>query len=465
MDYAWNDVGRGAGPRWLVPSSLVLIAFASAGCATAGLHERYETLTQELQRADAEARGQGKGEPELAAGQGGSLDRGAFVRAVLARNPDVASARDAWRAAIEQYEAAGKPPDPRASYGFAPLSIGSGFVQSVEVSQRIPFPGKLALERAVQLAEAEAAKDDFAAVRLELGLMASSLFDDYYAVDRSLVLNAEHRSLLQTIKSAAEAQYEASRASQQAPLQAEVELAEIAKERLRLEARRQVLVAQMNGLLHREPTTPLPPAPATEEAIDIDTSDAQALEREAVANRPEYAAMARRIEGKKSAVELAERGYYPDFGVMTGYNTMFARDNRFTVGASVDVPIWVGKERARVDRAKADLAALQAAHARHLDDIRVQVERARQLAIESEKEVDLYEQRLLPAARAQVQAARIGYQTGRNGFQALIDAERALRRIDLELEDARAERGRRRADLERAIGRVPGLPPRKEGER
>lgn len=455
MDFARTFAGR-----WPVATSLALCAPLVSACATTGLHERYDTLTQELQRADAEAHGEAEAEVDLATGPGGSLSRSAFVRAVLARNPDLAAAREAWRMAVAQYEAAGRPPDPTVSYSFAPLSIGgsSRYGQTVEVRQGIPFPGKLGLERAVQLAEAEAAQEDFVSVRLELALMASELFDGYYAVGRSLALNAEHQSLLETIKGSAEAQYSAGGASQQAPLQAEVELAEIARERLRLEAQIEVLEAQMNGLLHREPDRPLPPPPEGEQPIEVDPNQPEALQREAIAHRPEFEAMERRLVGKKAAIDLAERGFYPDLGVMGSYSTMWASsEHRFMVGASVEVPIWVGKQRAEVDRAEADLAELRATHMRHLDRIRVEVERARQLVLESDEEVDLFEQRLLPAARSQVKAARIGYQTGRSGFQALIDAERNLRRIELQLEETRAERGRRRAALVRAVGKVPGL--------
>jgi outer membrane protein TolC len=71
--------------------------------------------------------------------------------------------------------------------------------------------------------------------------------------------------------------------------------------------------------------------------------------------------------------------------------------------------------------------------------------------------VRLFRDRLLPAARDQVGAARSGFETGRNSFLALIDAERNLRNVELGYEEALASLGHRRAELDRALGRIPGL--------
>ena len=69
----------------------------------------------------------------------GALDRAAVVAAVLARNPDLDSARAAWRAAVAAFPSAVSLDDPTASYALAPFSIGSdvAFGQRVEVIPRL----------------------------------------------------------------------------------------------------------------------------------------------------------------------------------------------------------------------------------------------------------------------------------------------------------------------------------------
>jgi len=441
----------------------VLLSVGLAGCATAQAR-RYDGLAAELRRTAASPRAAGGESPDL---EGlASLDRIAFIRAVLARNPSIETARQGWRAALAEYPQATAFPDPMVEYSFAPLSIGSddvSFGQVVGLSQRFPWPGKLALEGEVALAEAEAARESYESTRQRLALMASMLFDQYYAVARTLELNEEHRRLAEDIKAVAEAQYEAGRASQQEPLQAEVELSHVIHQRVVLESRRAVIVAQMNGLLHRRPNQSLPPPEQIDPgAHEVETSEA--LYEQARHNRPELRASASQIRGRESAVDLAERQYYPDFGVMTSYNSMWMQpDHQWMVGLSLNIPIQLGARRGAVDQAEARLAQARSRLLSADDEVQVDVERARQRLIEAHHVVRLYRERLLPAARAQIEAARIGYETGRNGFQALIDAERSVRTVEIAHQEAIATLGQRRAELDHAIGRVPGLPQEGDG--
>ena len=60
-------------------------------------------------------------------------------------------------------------------------------------------------------------------------------------------------------------------------------------------------------------------------------------------------------------------------------------------------------------------------------------------------------------ARDQVDAARAGFVASRNDFVAVVSAEKNLRSAELEYQVARATFDRRRAELDRALGRVPGV--------
>jgi len=440
--------------------SCVLLSIGFAGCATTQ-GRRYDTLSSELREA-APTTGStsSNGEPfeldELS-----RLDRHALIEAVLARNPSVESAREGWRAALAEYPQVTALEDPMVEYSLAPLSIGADDVsygQVVQVGQRLPWPGKLALRGEIALAEAEAARENYQSTRLSLALIASLLFDQYYAVARSLELNEEHRRLIEDIKAIAEAQFEAGRASQQDALQAELELSHVLHQQVVLEARRSVIVAQINGLLHRPPHLPLPSPPEQLDPALEDVASSQALQEEALRRRPELLRTRARIQGREAAVKLAEREYFPDFGVMGSYNSMWmAEEHRWMIGLSLNVPIQVGRRRGAVEQSEARLRQSQLQLDTASDEIRVEVERARQRAIEAQHVVRLYRERLLPAARAQIEAARIGYETGRNSFQSLIDAERSVRTLEIRYQEALAELGQRRAELQRAIGHIPGI--------
>lgn len=395
------------------------------------------------------------------------LDREVLIRAIIAHNPSIESAKAALRAALAEYPQVTALPDPMLEYELAPLSIGSSdvrFGQVAQLGQRFPWPGKLSLAGEVALAEAEGAKEALSRTRLELAVLGSSLYDAYYAVARSLELNEEHRGLVEEIKAAAAAQYAAARAPQQDVLQAEVELAHVLHRDVVLGARRAVIVARLNGLLHRRPDAPLPPPPALLSPALEPPPPSGALQAEAMERRPELRAIRARIGGRRSAVALAKRRYFPDFGVMASYNSMWGQEaHRWMTGVSFDLPfVQIGARSAGVEQAEARLSESEAALVRMEDDVRVEVESARERLVEAQHVVHLYRTRLLPAVGAQIEAARVGYETGQNSFQALIDAERSLRTLELEYQDALAQVGVRQAELSRAIGEIPGLEERND---
>jgi outer membrane protein TolC len=393
------------------------------------------------------------------------LEREALVLAVLARNPNLEAARQAWRAALSEHPQARSLEDTVASYLLAPLSIRSDavrFGQIIQVEQRFPTPGKFRFAGEVALAEAEAMQGAHDTVRLTLALMASSLFDDYYRVTRVLALNDQHRKLIEEIRESAMIQYEAGRVSQQDALQAEVERAHIIHQRVMLDSERRVIVAQINGLLHQRPELPLPEPPERMEPASIDVPQTEGLQLEALDNRPELHAARSQLQAADSAVGLLKRDYSPAVGLMGEYNSMWAEtQHRWMAGASLNLPLQIRSRKAAVDQAEANAGQAAAELSAKRDEVRVEVDQARQRVLEAQHVVQLYQVQLMPAARAQIDAAESGYETGGNSFQALIDAERSLRTLEVEYEEALASLGQRAAELDRARGILPGI--RREG--
>lgn len=437
---------------------LVVLALALGGCSMKAQTQRYEDLIEEFDRAGKHALPP-PSEGDLSIDTAAEMERGWLVRAVLDQNPSVEAARQAWRMTLARYPQAATLDDPRFGYGLAPASIATDdarFGQVLDISQRVPFPGKLALQGAVALAEAEAAREDYEALRQNLAMIASLLFDEFYLTDRSLEINTEHASLLRALKESAEIQYEAGRASLQDPLQAEVELAHLDHERILLESRRNIVIAQLNALLHRTQSVPLPPPPARlnppviPSMIDDESADEDALER------PEIQASEARIRAAEATADLAHRQYYPDFGFSGRYNSMWATpEHRFMVGVSLNIPIRFRRREAAVEQARARLQNAMLDHDSRLDEARSEIEQSRLRLIEVLHVVSLHEERLLPSSRDQVAAARVGFTSGRNSFLTVIEAERSLRTIELQSEQAIASAHQRLAELERALGRMP----------
>ncbi|MEE8137883.1 MAG: TolC family protein [Thermoanaerobaculia bacterium] len=387
------------------------------------------------------------------------LERARLIRAVLDRNPNLEAARQAWRSALERVPQAASLTDPTLSYSFSPLSVGDDEVrygQILRFGQRLPFPGKRSLRGEIARAEADAALLGYESTRLDLAALASVLFDDYYLIHRALEINEEHLRLLEDFQRIATARYAAGTAPQQDPLQAEVEVARLLHRRVVLGTSRDILVAQLNALLHRRPELSLPPPPLELPRPGMDGLDPSQLQEQAVASRPELLALEAEMRARKSTVELRELDSYPDFEATGSFNSMWNQsEHRWMVGVGINLPMRRKRIRASVAEAEAGLRQIESDRSRLEDEIRAGVRIAYQRLEEAHHVVELYLSRVLPATRDQVNAALAGFKTGGNSYLALIEAEKNQRTARLEYEEALASSYSRRAELDRQIGRLP----------
>jgi cobalt-zinc-cadmium efflux system outer membrane protein len=437
------------------------LVFSLSACATTAGSASYETSRAEYDHSISHAPRPGR--DDVAVGlKGAVLDRRAYVRAVLDRNPTVESARQGWRAALSRVQQSGTFEDPMIDLGLAPLSIGSSkarFGYQVQISQRLPWFGKRGFEASAAAAEASASKSDFEAMRRELALSAVVLYDEYFVAARSIEINAHHVELMRAMRDGATAQFQVGRGSAQDPLQAEAELAHMEHDTAILASQRDVTVAQMNELLHRAPELPLPPPPAELSMPVIPSSgETEQLETDAVAHRSEITAAHQRAEGARARADRADRESYPDVTISTSYNSMWDMpEHRWMVGLGFNLPIQTGRRAGATDEALALRAQFESDAARMTDAARTQVFVALKQLQESEHVLGLFEKRLLPVARDQIDAARAGFTASQNPFMAVVEAEKNLRSVELDYQMARAECDRHRAELDRALGRIPGL--------
>jgi cobalt-zinc-cadmium efflux system outer membrane protein len=446
----WHTAAR---TWWSVPTLLMI------GCAAAG-RDAYGPTAGGVDHSSVEDDPGSAEDDRVLAGP--VLERAAYVRAVLHRNRSIESARQAWRAAVGRARQTGSFDDPMVTVEIAPLSIGSSrarFGWDAMISQRLPWPGKLALDESVAHAEAGAAKSDFEASRRELALTASLLFDQYFVAARSIEINTHHVELMRRMQAAATAQYEVGRGSAQDPLQAEFELTHMERDTVILASQRDVTVAQMNELLHRAPELPLPPPPKElSSAPAPDVADASRLGAEAVDHRPDIVAAREHAQAQQARADRASRESLPDVTVSTSFNSMWDMpEHRWMVGLGFNLPVQTGRRGGAVDEAKAMRAQYEADAARMSDAARTQVVVALKQLEESNHVLHIFEKRLLPVARDEVDAARAAFTVSQAPFVAVVDAEKNLRGVELDQQVAEAEYDRRRAELDRALGRIPGL--------
>jgi outer membrane protein TolC len=380
-----------------------------------------------------------------------------LVQQVLARNPSLAQMTAAWEAASARYPQVTSLDDPTFGTMVAPASIGSNDVEfgyRLEVSQKFPWPGKLALRGASAQAEAGAARYDLDAMRLQLVESTKDAFYEYYSVARALDVNDESLRRLREIRQDALARGKTV-VTEQDVLQADVEIGRQQERQLTLERMRRVAIARINTLMHLPTDAPLPPPPE-EVRPGEPLPGLRLLQAAAVASRPDLRALEARVAAERASLGLAQKEFRPDLEVTAAYDTIMGngptRDLAPQVGVRVNLPVRTAKRYGMVSEAEARLAQRTAELARQTDQANFEVSQAYEQVTESDRIVRLYEQTILPAARNSFKAAQTAYATGRVPFLSLIEAQRNVVMLRDRYYEALADSFRRRAALERAVG-------------
>lgn len=379
-----------------------------------------------------------------------------LAQLALARNAGVKALAQAARAAEFRVIPAGALDDPTLRYSVPPATFGERFGR-VDFTQPLPWPGKLALREEAARHEAAAADADTSDLRLRVAAAAKSLYAEWAYIRRALDINTDHQALLKDLRRAAESAYAAGHAGQRDALQAEVARTRLEAEAADLQRRRRQVHARINALLTRDPNDSLPP-PAPLPAPRALPS-AKALEEVALSRHPELKRIQARIAEAQAKLGLAEKDYYPDFRVMTGYNSLWDNtDKRWTVGIGINLPLNYGDKRgAAEDSARAELMRSRWQLSDREAQLLGELEAARAAVTETLEVIELYRTRLLPLAKDSLAAARADYRSGAGAFFNVIDAEREQLRVEDLLARTRADYLRRLAELERWSGTA--VPP------
>jgi outer membrane protein, heavy metal efflux system len=381
-----------------------------------------------------------------------------LVQDVLASNPTIAQMHAASAAAAARCPQVLSLDDPTLSVGVAPASFGSSSVDAgyrIEVAQKLDLFGKRDLRGQAAVASASAAESDAENARTQLVETARLVFCDYYLVERAIEVNNESLQMLQTFRTDAEARYKADKVPHQDVLQADVEIGRQQERNLILARQRQSAIARLNALLNRAPDAGLPPPPRVLVRGDR-VPPVDHLRQLAISRRPDLHALQERAQAAEANVCLARKEFLPDVEVAAAYDTIVGngplRDLAPQVGLRVNLPFGQAKRHAMVAEAQAQATALQAELAALTTKVNFDVQEAFNEMGESAKVLSLYERTVLPAARANVQAAESAYGVGKASFMSLLDAQRNVVHILERYHEATADYYRRRAKLEHAVG-------------
>jgi cobalt-zinc-cadmium efflux system outer membrane protein len=406
--------------------------------------------------------------PMAAAGQDTRLQAGddpvlqALVAEALARNPDVAAAEAAIKAAQTRPSQVSALPDPMVSItytndGWAP-TLGSMPMTTLAVmaSQVLPSRGKRQQRADVAASEARQIEPQLARARLGIEAGVSRAYYGLLLARELARLTSEQRELWRQIEVVTRERYAVGQGAQQDVLRVQVEVTRIEQRAIEQASEAELRLAELNRLLARPIDARLEtPARLTLRPLAASLTDAV---EQARATSPDLAAARLAAATELSVLALARLDFKPDFSVQAGYMNRGGLAPVWLAGVGVNWPFNKAKRRSAVAESE-----LQSARDNRLIEsidlqLRLRTQERYTRARTAEKIVDLYDQGIVPQDRMTVEAAISNYQSGRVPFVSVLEAMTSLYADRWTRESLVADHARLLASLrEASLEDTPGM--------
>ncbi|HEU4586260.1 MAG TPA: TolC family protein [Gemmatimonadaceae bacterium] len=404
------------------------------------------------------------------------MSLGDLYREARQASPKVRAAHALARAAAARVPGTKRPPDPELQIGFMNYTLPGlrpmeplGMTQ-LQLMQMIPTAGKLHYSGRVASAQAAAEGERATEVEWEVRSEVAMAFYELYKAEQTLAVDRQTLRLLDEIRKVTESMYRVGEGRQADVLRANVEIARMVEDTIRMSTMRTSMVARLNALLDRAADAPVgsPALPEFPDAVPpLDSLIAQAS-----AGRAMVRAGKRELEAAATQSKLARREIWPDLtvGVQVGQQrvTMPAgtdaagmpipgerrteRMGSLMIGATLPIfarsrQLRMREEMAAMQRmAEADLAAVRATTRGQVSEAFANLRRARRLA-------KLYRTTVIPQAEATVESSLAAYRVGSVDFMTLLDNRMSVNEYRQELIALQAEEGTAWAELEMLLGR------------
>lgn len=360
------------------------------------------------------------------------------IELALTGNPGLSEIKARAEAMTAVPSQEGTLPDPALKFGALYLPTNSFnphqddfTMMEVGINQEIPFPGKLALREKIAEQEALAAADSVDEARLRLIREVKQSWWRLFYYDRALNLVDETEHFSQQLIDIAQAKYKVGKGTQQDVLLAQLELSRLKNEKLDLVSLSHGQNARINALLDRAAKTPVQIPAEAEFKLPVIVETA--LQDKALHIRPLFAQHRKMLDAGLARVNLAQKGFYPDFTVGAAYDvrqntpTGQSRSDFASVQLSMNVPIYADRKQAKaVDQRQSEL--LQAQYALHDDHRKIQAEIAAK-AVEyqqTKEKLLLLEHEIIPQAQQTVNSLLAGYQVSQANFSDLLRTQLSL---------------------------------------
>ncbi len=423
---------------------------SSAGSAAGG--------TDEQKKLAENAGGKFAGEAVLASDP--SLED--YLAYAAQNNPGLRAAYHGWTSRLERVPSVSSLPEPVFSYMYYGESVETRVGpqrQKFSLRQSFPWFGTLGARESVAEQEAWAAYRIFQAEKLKLAYQVRKAYSEYYLLGRRIEVARSTLELLSGWESISRTRFETGQSGRSDIVRIEIEIARVTDALRAFEDSKASATEDMKNALGAPEgiEIPFPGAMPEPAVIEPDTVMAAVLN-----NNPSILAIDHMIMREENALRLAGKSSWPDFSLGLDYiDTGPALDpempdsgkDPWMVSLSVKLPIWFGKNSAMKEEARARIEMNRYEKKDTEGDLRARVEKVLVEYRDASSKTELFVGTLIPKAEESLAVTLIEYEGGEADFLHVLDAQRLLLDLRLEMEEALVKREIRAAELEMLAGK------------
>ncbi len=402
-----------------------------------------------------------------------------LLRYAYVNNPEIAAARENWRAVVEMYGVTTALPDPQISVTYFPEPIETRLGPqdwNASVSQTIPFPGKLSKAGEIVEADAQIAKLKLDSAVRDVAAAIGRSYHELLYIQEAIRIARLNADLLDELRKIGETAYARDKAAFLDVAKSQSQVAQIRYDILLLSELEATEKTRMNGLLNRPPETPLGDAqPLAFKPVVYGIEELYDL---AGKNRDEIQVAEAAIKKAEAQVDMAGYENLPEFKFGFFYAGVGdpdvpmppedAGEDSYGVQFGMTMPLWIGKNSSRAASAGARARKAKAERNSLVNETYTRIRSLFFGLSNSRRLIHLYRDQMIPQAVKSVQTAETWFKEGEGSFSDFVETQKAAYNFQLALARARADYGKNLADLERVVGQsvtdYPGPSTKESGE-
>jgi outer membrane protein TolC len=303
---------------------------------------------------------------------------------------------------------------------------------NANISQMIPFPGKLSKVGKIIEADARIARLNLDKTIQNVVMSTRESFHELAYIRMAKRVAEQNLRLLEHLRKVAETAYAQEKTSLIDMVKAQSQNGQLRYDILLLDDLEKTEIARLNGLLNRAPGAEI--GEISSEIFQPIVYSLEEIYALSETNQEEIQIADEKVKRAETSVELARYKNFPDFKIGLFY------------------PLWFGKNKSRIGKARAEARKAKAIKANQVNDTITKV-RALYFRLENAHRImDLYGKELLPQAARSMEIAETWFREKESTFSDFIETQAVWYNFQLALSRAQADYGKYLARLERLVG-------------